>query len=102
MVYPLTPHFYIVKQGFTGVYIFSYFALKYRLWESLEPPHSINVLSKNKKNITNFHLKIIFCTFENCSILHEHVFVIQRVSCLLFEMTNSGTVKVAYVFFSVE
>ena len=21
---PLTPHFYIVKQGFTGVYIFSY------------------------------------------------------------------------------
>ena len=26
--YPLTPHFYIVKLGFTGVYIFSYFCLK--------------------------------------------------------------------------
>ena len=24
-VYLLTPHFYIVKRGFTGVYIFSYF-----------------------------------------------------------------------------
>ena len=24
-VYPLTPHFYIVKLGFAGVYIFSYF-----------------------------------------------------------------------------
>ena len=25
---PLTPHFYIVKLGFTGVYIFSYFLLQ--------------------------------------------------------------------------
>ena len=30
---PLTPHFYTVKRGFTGVYIIvSYFALKHRLW----------------------------------------------------------------------
>ena len=28
--YPLTPHFYIVKLGFTGVYLI--FALKHRLW----------------------------------------------------------------------
>ena len=25
---PLTPHFYIVKLGFTGVFIFSYFCCK--------------------------------------------------------------------------
>ena len=32
-IYPLTPHFYIVKLGFTGVYIFVLiFALKHRLW----------------------------------------------------------------------
>ena len=32
-VYPLTPHFYIVKLGFTGVFIFFLiFALKHRLW----------------------------------------------------------------------
>ena len=32
-LYPLTPHFYIVKLGFTGVYIFFLiFALKHRLW----------------------------------------------------------------------
>ena len=32
--------------------------------------------SKNKKNIKKFHLKIIiFSTFRNCCILHEHVFV---------------------------
>ena len=30
--HPLTPHFYIVKLGFTGVYIFSYFCSKHRLW----------------------------------------------------------------------
>ena len=30
---PLNPHFYIVKLGFTGVYIiFSYFVEKRRLW----------------------------------------------------------------------
>ena len=30
---PLKPHFYIVKLGFTGVYIiFSYFCSKHRLW----------------------------------------------------------------------
>ena len=36
---PLKPHFYIVKLGFTGVYIiFLYSAQKHRLWYSLEPP----------------------------------------------------------------
>ena len=30
---PITPHFYIVKLGFTGVYTFCpIFALKHRLW----------------------------------------------------------------------
>ena len=33
------PHFYIVKLGFTGVYvIFHISAQKHRLWYSLEPP----------------------------------------------------------------
>ena len=36
---PLKPHFYIVKLGFTGVYIiFPISAQKHRLWSSLEPP----------------------------------------------------------------
>ena len=45
---PLTPNFYIVKVGFTGVYIFLMFALKHKLW--LEP--------------------------KNCSISHRRVIVI--------------------------
>ena len=37
---PLKPHFYVVKLGFTGVYIiFLIFAQKHILWYSLEPPH---------------------------------------------------------------
>ena len=33
IVYPLTPHFYIVKLGLTGVYnFFLIFVLKHRLW----------------------------------------------------------------------
>ena len=36
----LKPHFYIVKLGFTGVYIiFLISAQKHRLWYSLEPPY---------------------------------------------------------------
>ena len=36
----------------------------------------IYVLSKNKKNITNFHLKIIiFRAVKYCSLLHMLVFV---------------------------
>ena len=31
-VHPRTPHFYIVKLGFTGYTLFSYFCSKHRLW----------------------------------------------------------------------
>ena len=77
--HPLKPHFYIVKLGFTGVFIFLIFALKHRLWvlvrtASLRP--TIYVLSKNKKICHIFTSKnIIFSTFRNCFILHGHVFV---------------------------
>ena len=61
---PLTPHLYIVKLGFTeGIHYFLIFALKHRLWVHVTRNRlivsTIYVLSKNKKNITNFHLKII-------------------------------------------
>ena len=37
---PLKPHFYIVKLGFTGVYIIFFIsAQKIDYWYSLEPPH---------------------------------------------------------------
>ena len=42
---------------------------------------TINVLSKNKKNIIIFHLKIIFFTaMKNHCILHGHVIVMLRGS----------------------
>ena len=76
-VHPLTPHFYIVKLRFTGVNII--FALKHRLWvlvRTASRAPTINVLSKNKKNITFCHLKItIFTVMKYRRILHVHVFV---------------------------
>ena len=50
-LYPLTPHFYIVKLGFTRVFIFFLiFALKHRLWVLIfERVPKIYVLSKNSK-----------------------------------------------------
>ena len=75
--YPLKPHFYIAKLGFAGVYLFFLFLLQnIGCGYSLEPPHSIYVLSKNKKNIKNFPLKIFnFYNFKNLCILHGQVFI---------------------------
>ena len=64
---PLKPHFYVVKLGFTGVYIlFLIFAQKYRLWVLVRTillrqfywVSTIYVLSKNMKNIGVFYLKV--------------------------------------------
>ena len=70
-----TPHFYIVKLGFTGVYlIFLIFALKHRSWvlirtaserlteAVLKCNHNLCFEQKNKKNITTFLLKITIFT----------------------------------------
>ena len=64
---PLKPHFYIVKLGFTGVYIiFLISAKKYRLWVLVRTASSrrftrvptIYVLSKIMKNIRFFIWKL--------------------------------------------
>ena len=78
--HPLIPHFYIVKLGFTGVYFFVIFAPKHRLWvlvrtASVRCNHNL-CFEQKKKNIKNFHLKIIiFTAVKNCSILHGRVFI---------------------------
>ena len=46
---PLTPHFYTVKLGFTGIYVFLIFASKHRLWVLVRTASLINVFSKKKK-----------------------------------------------------
>ena len=62
----LTSHFYIVQLGFTGVYIFSHFAQKHRLWV-FAPLPTIYVLRKNKKQIAIIHLKNdIFTAVKVC------------------------------------
>ena len=62
---PLKPHFYIVKLGFTGVYIiFSFLLKKHRLWVLVRTAWprrfwrvpTFYVLSKNKKNIWVFFI----------------------------------------------
>ena len=69
-VHPLTPHYYIVKLGFTGVYIiFIFLLLNIDCGYSFESPQSKNkdcgyslVLSKNMKIIKIFRLKIVIFT----------------------------------------
>ena len=82
---PLKPHFYIVKVGFTGVYInFLISAQNIDCGYSLEPPcrggsneypQSV-FLSRNKKNIRFFYLKtFIFLVVKFSVYLNRFVFV---------------------------
>ena len=84
-VYPLEPHFYIAKLGYAGVYLFFLFLL-----QNIDcGVPTIYVLSKNKKNIKIFLLKIlIFYNFENLYILHEQVFVMNRLNFVCFYYGN--------------
>ena len=71
---PITPHFYIVKLGFTGAYIFLIFALKHGLWilvrttslRRFERVPTSYVSSKNKKK--NVQLKMVISTAVQISV----------------------------------
>ena len=85
--HPLTHHFYIVKLGCAGVNFFLIFAPKHRLCvlvriaslRRFERVPTINVLSKNKKNVKKFHLKMnIFTAVKYCCISHGHACVMAR------------------------
>ena len=69
----LTPPLSYSKNGvYRGILIF---ALKHRSWVLVRTA-SLNVLSKNKKNITIFHKEnIIFTAFKILCIMHGHVCV---------------------------
>ena len=84
-IYSLKPNFYIAKNGVCrSVPIFRIFDPKHRLWVLIKTAllrrfHSvptINVLSKNIKNIKHFSIKFsIFTTEKNLCTLHGQVFV---------------------------
>ena len=92
-LHPLTPHFYIVKLGFTGVYIFFLFLFrKIDRWYSLEPPEAIYVLSENNTNITIINSKIIiFTAVENLSMIHRHVCVMSYFQIVLLILYHDST-----------
>ena len=75
---PTSTHFYIVKLGFTGVYIIFLILLNIDCGYSLEP-HRLYHLSRNTKNIRICYLKIflfygckIFNTFELACFRNEN------------------------------
>ena len=89
--HPLTPHFYIVKLGFTGVFFFLIFAPKHRLWVHVRTA-SIYVLSKIRKNFKTFHLKMnIFTAMKYCCILHGRVCVMCLQGCYSLGILDKET-----------
>ena len=73
---PLKPHFYIVKLGFTGVYIF------FLIFASKLVRATINVLSLNKKKNWEAHLKQYNPTSKHSltNYLYRHVAYYKDVS----------------------
>ena len=76
---PLKPHFYIVKLGFTGVYIiFLISAQKHRLWVLAEAvltsTHNL-CFERNMKNIRFFIWKFSLFGGKISVYLNRHVFV---------------------------
>ena len=72
-VYTITPHFYIVKLGFTGVYIF--FLILFSDIDcgySLEPPLCFEQKYENSKKIQP--KIVIFTAVKNRYILHRACF----------------------------
>ena len=87
---PLKPHFYIVKLGFTGVYIiFVISAQKHRLWVLVRTASTIYVLSRNMKNIRFFYLKNCYFLVVKFSIyLNRRVFVMCHTVVILQVITE--------------
>ena len=96
---PLTPHLYIVKLAFTGVYFFLYLLQNIECVYTLEPPQrggsnaypKINVLSKIKKHITIFRLKTSTFTAVKFTVYCIGVFAI-----CFGRILGSGFVKLPY------
>ena len=67
---PLKPHFYIVKLGFTGVYIiFHISAQNIHCGYSLEPPRlaqNIEAVLTNTHNVCFEHEAVLTCTHNVC------------------------------------
>ena len=105
-MYPLEPHFYIVKLGYAGVYLFFLFLLQnIDCGYSLEPPRrgGSNVypqsmfLSKTKKNIKFLLMKFsIFTGEKNLCILHGQVFVISGEAVGIIEPCHEKPCLLAF------
>ena len=110
-IYHHTNHLYIVELGFMEVYFFfSYFcsvawiagAHLSRLTEAVQMCTPGLCFGQGRKNITIFHLKIIFFTaVKNCSILHGCVIIMihRRAGCgcsleFAFKETLFSTVNI--------
>ena len=106
---PLKPHFYILKLGFTGVYIiFLISAQKHRLWVLVRTTLPIWVLSSNIENIRIFVKKFSFFLVVKFSIhLNRLVFVICFWSAGLKELAfttywaNSADNKLVMFFLRI-
>ena len=87
------------------MHCFLIFALKHKLWVLVRTASvpTIYILSKNKKIIKFFHLKIIFfTTLKNCCELHGHVFVMLLLIPVLVSFSSIVNERVPMVLNKVK
>ena len=94
---PLKPHFYIIKLGFTGVYvIFLISTQKHRLWYSLEPPRQGSSNEFGEAVLTSTHNLCFELKYEKISeffLSEKFPFLVVKfpicLNRLVFVMTDS-------------
>ena len=110
-IYLLEPHFYIVKLGFTGVYLFFLFLLQnIDCGYSLEPPqrggsnvypHSMfrpKIRKISKFFLWNFQFLQVK---KNLCILHGHVFVMRYRSRHKQQASHTFSIELQSLFYAV-
>ena len=72
---PLKPHFYIVKLGFTGVYIiFLIFAQKHRLWALVRTVVGTCSNRLGEAGLTSTHNSCFEQKYENIRVFYTKIF----------------------------
>ena len=115
---PFKPHLYIIKLGFTGVYIIVLFSdPKHRLWvlvrtasqRRFKRVSTIYILSRNMKNIRVFLSENFqFLEVKFSIYLNRHVFVMRRrrssgltthqsITVVCIKMVGIETAKICHI-----
>ena len=94
---PLQPHFYIVKLGFTGVYIIFLISAQKHIYCGYSLESTIYVLCRNMKNIRILFENFQFLVVKFSIYLNRRVFVMKCTKCIHFLQRSRNIPKKGFI-----